>query len=200
MNRHCGASSRSGAHEENVRYLIAGQSRGHGQEIAASNDTHLEWGYLIGTTWVKREDFETILYWGRLFPILQYRATRHIGSETPANPTWRRLDGLVVDAWARERGGKDRCGVQYKWSTISSKTPSAYGHGMRYEWAVAGVETKALPCVGIICQNLSSGGRDVSFGSFLAHEFPYLITLVYNEFRGRRGARWCGACDSLGLG
>ncbi len=32
-----------------------------------------------------------------------------------------RLDGLVLDAWARDRDGKDRkgllWGVQYKWST-----------------------------------------------------------------------------------
>jgi hypothetical protein len=27
-----------------------------------------------------------------------------------------------------------------------------------------------------------------------------VVTFVYNEFRGRRGARWCGVCDFLGLG
>ncbi len=52
-----------------------------------------------------------------------------------------------------------------------------------------------------ICPPAGPPTRDVSFVSFLlTHEFPYLITFVYNEFRGCRGARWCGACDFLGLG
>src|ERR1700677_5071478 len=51
----------------------------------------------------------------------------------------------------------------------------------------------------MMCQDLTYAERDVSSGSFLlTYEFPYLTTLVYNEFRGRRGARWCSIFDFIG--
>ena len=53
----------------------------------------------------------------------------------------------------------------------------------RSEWAVVGVELEALPCVGIICQNWSSGGRDVSFWIISPRpRIPLPYHLVYNEF------------------